>query len=760
MPEDSASTPPRGAPSEARAGEVALAAYADRLSARPGDRVEYKVSATRSGRPVRATLWRSICADADPSGPGLIERPAERWFEPLAFEAVHRPFRPGSHAVAPVGPTLDGERMIALEATVFPTLPGGREGCVLAAGGARLSIAPDGRPAATLGTARALGRTALAARRWVRLRASFDIVSGTARVEVLPTGDGVEGDAGGGPGAGEGEGDRGGAPAARASPELALPPSAAVDRTAVGIAARLADGVATDHFDGRIESPAILAGAREGALSLRARWDFALGIPTMVATDVGPGAHHARLVNAPVRAVRGSCWDGTEMCWRHAPAHYAAIHFHHDAIVDFGWDTDFAFELPDDIPSGVYVMRLAAEAHGGAPPTEDAVPLFVCPPAGRRTNDLCVLVPTFTYTVYGNHARPDWEPSWREVAAARGAWPVNPAEHRDYGLSTYNDHADGSGICHASHRRPLFNLRPGYRTFGEQPGSAVRHFQADSHLFAWLDAKGIGVDVLTDRELHDSAGACLEGYRAVATTTHPEYHTATMLDGLARYRDTGGRLLYLGGNGFYWRVALHGTEPDLIEIRRAEDGIRAWAAEPGEYWQAFDGAYGGLWRRNGRPPQALVGVGFSAQGSFEGSRYRRRTTDPAFDWVFEGIEGDTFGDHGLCGGGAAGFELDRADAALGTPEQAVTLASSEGHGPGFVLVPEEVLTHLTTLPGEPAESLLRADMLWMDVPGGGAVFSVGSITFCGSLPTNGFDNDVSTLLGNVLGRMLGDARPG
>ena len=45
------------------------------------------------------------------------------------------------------------------------------------------------------------------------------------------------------------------------------------------------------------------------------------------------------------------------------------------------------------------------------------------------------------------------------------------------------------------------------------------------------------------------------------------------------------------------------------EPRRAEDGTRAWMAEPGEYYQAFDGEYGGLWRRNGRPPQQIAGVG-------------------------------------------------------------------------------------------------------------------------------------------------------
>ena len=120
--------------------------------------------------------------------------------------------------------------------------------------------------------------------------------------------------------------------------------------------------------------------------------------------------------------------------------------------------------------------------------------------------------------------------------------------------------------------------------------------------------------------------------------------------------------------------------PDVVEVRRAEGGIRAWAAEPGEYFQALDGGYGGLWRRNGRPPQMLCGVGFSAQGLFEGSYYRRMpdAADPRAAWIFDGIEGEIIGDFGLSGGGAAGFELDRADFALGTPPNALILARSEG----------------------------------------------------------------------------------
>jgi len=297
-------------------------------------------------------------------------------------------------------------------------------------------------------------------------------------------------------------------------------------------------------------------------------------------------------------------------------------------------------------------------------------------------------------------------------------------------------------------------MRPGYITFGNASCSGLRHFQADSHLLAWLAAKNIEFDVITDRELHNEGVDCLRQYKAVMTTTHPEYHTPQSLNALTDYKDAGGNLLYLGGNGFYWRIAVHNEDPHVLEIRRAEDGIRAWAAEPGEYYQAFDGEYGGLWRRNGRPPQALCGVGFSAQGQFNGSFYRRRKLAADMQWVFAGIEDDILGDFGLSGEGAAGFELDRADTLLGTPANAVILASSEGHGDDFILVPEEMLTHITTLPGPPSADLIRADILWFETENGGAVFSVGSITFCGSLPHNNFNNNVSQLLHNVTQQML------
>jgi N,N-dimethylformamidase len=124
---------------------------------------------------------------------------------------------------------------------------------------------------------------------------------------------------------------------------------------------------------------------------------------------------HAEVVNLPTRGVMGSGWTGAEHCWRHAPEDYAAVHFHSDDLDDVQWDTDFSFEVPEDLRSGVYAMRLQGE-HSGH---KDTIPFFVPPPLGKPplAGRLCVVIPTFTYVIYGNHARVDFDPEvWHHRA--------------------------------------------------------------------------------------------------------------------------------------------------------------------------------------------------------------------------------------------------------------------------------------------------------------------------------------------------------
>ncbi len=262
-------------------------------------------------------------------------------------------------------------------------------------------------------------------------------------------------------------------------------------------------------------------------------------------------------------------------------------------------------------------------------------------------------------------------------------------------------------------------------------------------------------DVITDHDLDEKGVELLSSYKVVLTGSHPEYHTEGTLDALQAYTETGGRLMYLGGNGFYWRVALSPKVPGAIEVRRTEGGIRTWAAEPGEYYHAFDGAYGGLWRRSDRAPNLLCGIGFSSQGTFVGDSYRQSPAarDNTHAWIFEGVK-------------------DEFSAATAFRVAARRVSNSTGSTTGWAVRsmpwcwPRRKATtagtsssctrsgwdFTTTIPGQTLEQLIRADMTYIEKPKGGAVFSVGSITYCGSLPHNKFDNDVSRLTFNVLNR--------
>ena len=262
--------------------------------------------------------------------------------------------------------------------------------------------------------------------------------------------------------------------------------------------------------------------------------------------------------------------------------------------------------------------------------------------------------------------------------------------------------------------------------------------------------------MITDEDLHDEGPALISPYRVLVSGTHPEYTSLSMWRALSAYRDHGGRLMYLGGNGFYWRIAYHPDLPGVLEVRRAENGPRGWAAEPGEYYHSFTGEYGGLWRYLGHPPQALVGVGFSAAGFDVSSYYRRQpgSFDQRARFIFEGIgEEELIGDFGAAGGGAAGWEIDIHDGALQAPANTLVVASSECHSNAYVTTPEDPEGCFLPLDGV-QDPKARADMVFFECPNGGAVFSTGSIAWGPALSYNGYKNNVSRITRNVLDRFL------
>ena len=708
-----------------------LLGYTQPVVARPGQPVDVKVSTSQPA--VTAEVVRL----------GLAEGPVLSTF---TFPGRRQELVSGSHFVA----DLDGDQGAAgptVQFWFFPTRLAGRQTLLAglgAEGGWEVGIGEDARLSAAALTAegellRAVcSGPVISERQWYFAAVCWH---GDGRVSIAVT-----------PRPGR----------FREIEEHELDPAARWPRRVIVAAAvplRGAGARPLRCFDGKIDTPRlfarVLAPDELRALAadapaaqipgLRHEWRFGADAvtPPFLVRDHGPGRRDGTLVNLPTLGVTGRNWTPASESFVTAPGQYQAAHFHSDDLGDAGWQTDWRFEVPADWRSGVYGIQLRAGEH------EDTVPFIVTAagqprPVGHTAT--AVLLPTFSWLAYANeHA--SWERPIKASIGGAAEMIVTDADRftsRHRLLSLYELHEDGSGTCISSWRRPVLNLRPGYQL----PLVRGPHqFSADLELLHWLESRGADVDVITDDDLHRDGVRVLEPYRVVLTGSHPEYVSGQLLDALDDYLDSGGRLMYLGGNGFYW-VTTAPQDPWLIEVRRGMAGTRVWESPPGELHQAMTGERGGLWRHRGRPPQALTGVGFTAQGFDRSLPYRVRPQAPGF--MLAGIDSAVLiGEGGSVLGGAAGFEIDRMDTALGTPPDAVLVASAQDFSDAYQGAVEDVTTADSQQGGSVSE-LVRSDVVFFETGSGGAVFSVGSIAWCGALR----DTLVGQLTWNVLSRFL------
>lgn len=735
---------------------IRLVGYTDEWRARPGDVVRLHVSCTEPTYDVSVVRLRH--GDLNPLGPGFR---AER--VPTDIDGPRpgrlQELRLGSYVAGPQSSSIPGPAW-TLATWAWPTAPAlGREQALFgwwdceSGSGAGLILSPRGELLLRLGdgsgNVQELASGALLrAKAWVHCVAAAD--GERLVIDVLPRkqwpGDPLA--------------------ARRSGPQSVRP---AGSEGVVAGAARAGEAGFELHFNGKLDRPTVwarvldeeerrlLAGGGSVPEPVLA-WDFSREQHGQRAVDVSGRSAHGRVVNVPQRAVTGFNWKGLATSPDQAAEEYGAIWFHDDDLDDAGWDADLELWIPDSWPSGIYAFHLETD---GAEPNDDYVPFVVRPPTGRPASPAALLLPTYTYVAYAN------EHIWsRPVRLARvklsldeflrPATPLESAsfrfilEHRLH--SIYDDHTDGSGVAYSSRRRPVLNFRPRYN----KPALRFRGahlLNCDLYLVDWLLEEGIDVDVLTDEDLHAEGVEVIASYRALVTGSHPEYWTSHMLDALDEWLERGGRLMYLGGNGFYWATSVDPERPWILEQRRGETGERAWTSEGGEVSHSTTGERGGLWRFRGRTPQEMLGIGFTAQGADKAQPYRRTEAshDPRVAFIVDGVDEELIGDFGLHLGGAAGWELDRADTALGTPPHTLVVASSFGHGDGYHQVIEEQLAASSSTGGG-SNPRVRADMTFFEGPNGGAVFSVGSISWVGSLSHAGYRNAVARITGNVLRR--------
>lgn len=750
-----------------------ISAYTDKLSVKAGDTLTIMASADAT-ETVHASLVRLIHGDENPAGPGFVEQPVASDIE-RDWPARRQYVQKGNFLrVADPDGVLAVAGAVTLHAYIFPTLPGGGRQVILGrwsvdgTTGYALGINGSGRLEFWVGNGAAADAVAaevpLMAQIWYFVAVSYDPASGAATLHQEPVINRYN---------------------------SLLSKIVPIDyRSHVLQTLRVRPGhqpecgfligAATDHnparghfvtqcYSGKIDRCGVHAGAlsradldavRAGgpppASGQLACWDTTAGytdhgIGDRV-LDVGPHRLHAEGVNRPVRCQTGWNWNGRNDCFRLAPAEFGGIEFHADALTDCRWEPTLRFTVPADLRSGVYAIKLTAgDGHGLA---EEYTPFFVraaVPKAG-----VCLLMPTASYLAYANTTGAFDSSALQSITAATAILQEVDVElyknDVEFGLSTYDTHGDGHGVCYSSYRRPIVNMRPKYRA----PGiGAPWQFPADLSIVGWLEHLRYDYEILTDEDLHRDGAAALKPYRVVINATHCEYYSERMLDATEDYLADGGRLLYLSGNGYYWSVGFRDDEPWIMEVRKLEAGSRAWQARAGEHYLASTGERSGLWRHRSRAPQKLVGVGFTSEGMDNSVPYRRMPDSyhRAASWVFEGVAGEVFGDFGLGGGGAAGLEVDRYELTLGTPPHAMILASSEQFTDNYPLVQEEIMFMHPGMGGT-QHPLVRCDMVYFTTAQGGAVFSASSIAWASALPCHGYENSISRVMKNVVDAFL------
>jgi N,N-dimethylformamidase len=727
---------------------LSILGYTEPMSVAPGEDLRVMVSSESGAATYAARLVRLFSGDDNPRGPGFREVELD---SPINgdYPARTQHAQAGSYVDLGVTAALDALQSFTLQVLIWPTTPD--KGRQAIAGrwseqlqrGFGLFIAEHGGVELMVGDGEgAVGRVRCGAplvdREWYLVTATYDADTGVARVCQQAMEPNALRDV-----------------SEHAEQILTQRPNCGGLSFLFAACSHCADteGV-THHFNGKLERPRLASRALDRSAwpalfenpsadgSLVAAWDFSEFQGTNKVHDQTRGGLDGVTVNLPSRAVTSWAWSGEFHDWQDNPDHYAAIHFHDDDLYDAQWECDFVLKIPKTLPSGVYAIRLRDE-NG-----EDHVPFFVRPAHGMATAAIAFLAATATYVAYANNHAAYYETQeelqWGTLTELH-APDLYLSGHPELGLSLYDTHADGTPVYYSSRRRPILNMRPLTRLW---------NFCADLHLLDWLDRENQACDVITDEDLDKESHSLLGQYRVLITGTHPEYWSKPMLEALDLFERGGGRLMYLGGNGFYWRISFTDSPAGAIECRKSE-GVRLLDPPAGERCHSVDGEPGGLWRNLGRAPQTLTGVGTTAFG-FANCGYFQRcpgSHDPRAAFVFAGIGDDeAIGDFGVTGG-AVGFEIDRTDRILGTPSHCLVLATSRGLSRFYVPAPEEAPFLHPSMGGD-ENGQVRAEMVFYEGPNGGAVFSTGSITWAASLGYNNCDNNVSRITRNVLERFL------
>lgn len=275
-----------------------------------------------------------------------------------------------------------------------------------------------------------------------------------------------------------------------------------------------------------------------------------------------------------------------------------------------------------------------------------------------------------------------------------------------------------------------------------EPGNAVRECEevtdpiegrlpcgmapAEWRLLGWLEREGFDYDYYAESHLHFGE-LDLDAYKILIISVHPEYWSREMY---AKVKDwvhnRGGKLMYLGGNGLNCEVEF--LDRDRLRFKTnllPSDGGALGMPDPDNPDIYLESRM----HRTLESEANLLGVVCTETGIMTAAPYKTLNAD---HWIFAGTglkNGDLFGINSLqerIHGGASGHETDKI---------------SPKHSPPGTLL----LAKGTNIDEGGSE------IAYYETKSGGAVFSVGSITYVASLLV---DPPLSRITSNVLTRFL------
>jgi hypothetical protein len=350
-----------------------------------------------------------------------------------------------------------------------------------------------------------------------------------------------------------------------------------------------------------------------------------------------------------------------------------------------GWTTSFSLTLPD-LPEDVWPSGVYSAELTSAMNDHSYI-TFIVKPAVTDQSSVAVITNINTWNAYN-----------------------------DWGRSKYR------GAAHGSFLRP----NPSASPIGEKFSN--HHLtRAELWVITWLEDKGFQPDVYTDLDFHNG----ISGYDKIVIQTHPEYWTTAMYDNLKSFVEVEGKdVIYLAGNGLFEVVEY---SPDQTSLTFS-NGVEGASSVCPALFRVRDGGI--------RAERSLLGVQFTGLGDVS-YPFVAETDFPdggPAHWIWQGsaitAKGAEFGATGLNTkgglvpqGGACGWEWDSA---------------SPANQPGCSPAPNPSLP-----PGHELLADNACSMTYYELPNGGSVFAMGSITVGGSLV---IDEDLQHIVKNALDR--------